>query len=140
MGGVLLRLLILALVLAGCTQPGSVPGPAPVYIYDARPLIPEPWFELVWEQVKRCTGSEQGYADIRWFVTPPGVMGEQGLVPDGSSAIAGTWSRPNHIFLDARFTVSEWVLVHELVHYALQNGGPEVHADSTFMRCSGSAP
>lgn len=125
-----MRLLMLGWVLALPACGGCVAPPAPVLTqpYEARPLDPPAWYKNLHEQVLDCLRQHGArianprFGGIRWYVARPGVMGDYGEVPPWSGDIAGKWSWPDVVILDARYVGHPGVIKHELAHYALQAG------------------
>lgn len=115
--------LVMALTLSacGCATPMAEP-------YQALPLSQPAWFVYLHRQMLEClerTGAQierRDYGGIRWFVARPGVMGDFGEVIPWSGEIAGKWSWPDHVILDARFVGHPAVVRHEMGHFILQVG------------------
>lgn len=108
------------------------PQPAKLRPFNAQPLEPEPWYADLYNDVRRCalltnTFSGLRYADIEWYVYPAGSL------PD----IAGFWSKPNRIYLDANYVIIDPVIKHELGHAVLQ-AGSNTHHDTVFKLCTGT--
>ena len=120
----------LCALLMGC----ATPGPAPVYAFEARPLIAEAWYRLVFEHMEECSGKDGDFDAITFLVVRPGLMGPFGETVDGT--IMGTWSRPARIYLDARFVFDIKTLGHEFGHLLWQLGN-DAHLDPIFLRCTG---
>ena len=117
----------LVLLAAGCvTTPMAYD---PVRIFYARPLIAETWYEDLFHRMEKCLGKSRPYSAINWFLVQPG------MIRDGASEGAGLWSSPANIYLDSRFALSEFVLIHEMAHY-LMDEGDSVHDDPLFKACT----
>lgn len=127
----MMRMRVLAvgavLMLASCA------AHARVYSFGAERLNPEVWFRQLHRDMERCLGARRDYGRIEWLVAREGVMGEAGEVAEGGT-VAGKWSRPNRIYLDARYVMHPGVIKHELGHYIKQQGDP-LHDDPLFQMC-----
>lgn len=104
-------------------------------VFNARRLRPEGWWREIHEQVERCIGRSRPFSAIEWYVTRPGVMGEVGEVMPNTGTVAGLWSPPNRIYLDARYVMSAGVIRHELAHYVM-DGGNNHHESELFLKCT----
>ena len=120
--------LVLVVVLAGCVSAIPV-ADDPVRIFYARPLIAETWYEDLFHRMEKCLGKSRPYSAINWFLVQPG------MIRDGASEGAGLWSSPANIYLDSRFALSEFVLIHEMAHY-LMDEGDSAHENPLFVMCT----
>lgn len=132
---VLLSLWVGATCFSGCA---TTPAVQPVQAFEAKPLEPEAWYRLLHLEVESCLGRQRPYEDVRWFVVRPGVMDMPGENATAEGMLAGRWSWPNKIFLDARYVFHEAVIRHELAHYILGVTGFDQHSDPKFIECTGS--
>lgn len=120
--GVLLVLACCAGACNGCATAGGVEP------YEAKPLNPPAWFRNLHREMLECLDGmdakvkRRSYRGVRFFVARPGVMGEYGEVMPWAGEVAGKWSWPDHITLDARFVGHPAVIRHELGHFILQDG------------------
>ena len=131
-------LAVLAAAAWGATCSGCVPAtfqPIQQQAFGALPLEPEAWYRILHKQMESCLKIQRPFDDIRWFVVRPGVMDWWGESPTGTGEIAGRWSWPNRVFLDARFTMHEGVVGHEILHYLLGIGVNDHHSDPRFRAC-----
>lgn len=111
------------LALAAATFAGGCAGVVGVHetmarVYDARPLIPEEWYEDVHLAMERCTGMSRPYLFVQWFVVPAHGLGK---TREGWE-IHGVWSWTSRIYLDQRHTMNLRTVAHELLHYITRMG------------------
>ena len=132
-----LIIIISLIILAGCTTscaPTIQLKASPALIFDARPLIPEPWYEQLYDNARSCAKHIQrlprghGYGKIDWYVVPRHTMAAY------INAI-GLWGRPNRIYLDERVVADTMIIKHELLHYILQRED-SIHTAAAFQACS----
>lgn len=121
-----LLVLLLALSLSACVTIAPEP---PVRIFNAKPLVPERWYEDLFHRMEKCLGKSRPYSAIQWFLVHPGTL------IDVDVEGAGLWSWPANVFLDGRYVVAEFVLVHEMAHYILDEGD-SAHDDPLFLMCT----
>lgn len=131
----LLGLLALVLVATCCTSVHVAPTPTPTaYAFYAQVLVPEDWYEDVYEHVYACIAElgyakparEVAYADIVWLITVASAMGD----------IAGLFSPSHRIYLDVRYVMSSNIVGHEIAHYITGVGHdrPEIF-DAILATC-----
>lgn len=129
---------VLAALYVGATCAGCVPAnyrPIQQQAFGALPLEPEAWYRLLYAEMESCLHIRRPFDKIRWFVVRPGLMTYAGEEPNGRGEIAGRWSWPDKIFLDARFIFHEGVLKHEMGHYLLGLSVKDQHSDPRFKAC-----
>ena len=125
-----MRNLLLALTIFLCACCASAPEYS--YVFGASRLSPEGWYEISYTEVVACAKklrlySGVKYADIEWFVTASGAMGD----------FVGLTSFPWRIYLDYGYTMNMDIIRHEEAHIALKT--PHNRHDSpAFMLCSGA--
>lgn len=120
--------LLVSLLFCSC----CASAPPKTRIFDARPLEPEAWYQDVFNAVSRCADSlnrHSGleYSDLEWYVIPAATI----------PGVAGLWSKPNRIYLDAEYVITEAVIKHEVAHAVLV-AGSNAHADDAFKLCAGT--
>lgn len=111
------------LTLAVVTFAGSCAGVVGVQetmarVYDARPLIPEEWYEDVHLAMQKCTGISRPFMFVQWFVVRAHGLGK---TKEGWE-IYGIWSWTSRIYLDQRHTMDAGTVAHELLHYITRRG------------------
>lgn len=114
------RLVLLVLLLTGCA---AVPLAAP---FDAKRLDEPDWYERLFDEMLECLDKlganvqRRDYGGVIWYMTRPGVMGQYGEVEPMTGEVAGLWSWPNVVMMDARYFLLPRIARHELGHYILQ--------------------
>ena len=117
--------LLMVLALSAC-----VTAAPKQRIFKALPLEPEVWYELLYDGVQSCArklgkASNIHYDDVEWYVIPHEAI----------PGIAGLYSRPNRIYLDEEYVLTEWVIAHESGHAAIV-AGDNRHEDPIFKVCT----
>lgn len=125
----------LVVALVGCVsiRPPQNASPAPVYAFEAHPLIAEEWYRTLHVEIERCSGRTRDFNAILFLRVEPGRIGLYGETRD--SNVGGAWSRPARVYLDARLIWDEPTIRHELGHYIWQKGD-ELHDDPLFQICT----
>lgn len=118
---------------SGCVTPTF--RPIQQQAFGALPLEPEEWYRILHAEMESCLKVRRDFDQIRWFVVQPGVMDWNGENVQGTGALAGRWSWPDKIFLDARFVFHEGVVKHEIGHYLLGLTVKDQHTDARFLAC-----
>lgn len=112
----LLPAITLATLLLGCVTVRPAPvvvhqAPPRVYAYGGQPMVVESWYRDLHEHIEGCVGQKRSFDAITFLLVPPGALGERDGVPT-----VGLQSG-DHIFIDARFPMTAWLIGHELAHY-----------------------
>ena len=115
-------LILLVLLVTSCV---AIPR---TYIHDARRLHPEGWYKTLFAAAESCVAlgrmpRDIDFEDLEWYV----------VEHDAIEGVAGLYSPPDRIFLDANFVLNGLVVYHEALHALVNTSAAD--NDTTFLRC-----